>query len=112
MAATPAEKLERLVGILRGFACEGAVKLIVLDSWRYLVNTFLGYNENSFVDCTLVWDAVRAVCKEENCAMLVIAHFKKLDTRDRGELIISCTSQPKLYLKRLLYPCFGKVFKG
>ena len=85
VAATPAEKLERLVGILRGFACEGAVKLIVLDSWRYLVNTFLGYNENSFVDCTLVWDAVRAVCKEENCAMLVIAHFKKLDTRDRGE---------------------------
>ena len=85
MAATPAEKLERRVGILRGFACEGAVKLIVLDSWRYLVNTFLGYNENSFVDCTLVWDAVRAVCKEENCAMLVIAHFKKLDTRDRGE---------------------------
>ncbi len=85
MPAPPVEKLERLVGILRSFACEAAVKLIVLDSWRYLVNTFLGYNENSFVDCTLVWDAVRAVCKEENCAMLVIAHFKKLDTRDRGE---------------------------
>ena len=61
----PQEKLERLIGILRGFAGEEVVKMIVLDSWRYLVNTFLGYNENSFVDCTLVWDAVRAVCKEE-----------------------------------------------
>ena len=83
----PQEKLERLIGILRGFAGEEVVKMIVLDSWRYLVNTFLGYNENSFVDCTLVWDAVRAVCKEENCAMLVIAHFKKLDTRDRGDAL-------------------------
>lgn len=79
-----------MIGILRVFAGEETVKMIVLDSWRYLVNTFLGYNENSFVDCTLVWDAVRAVCKEENCAMLVIAHFKKLDTRDRGdELVIT-----------------------
>ena len=80
----PAEKLARFLEVLRVFASEAVVKMIVIDSWRYLVNTFLGLNENSFVDCSLVWDGVRAICKEENCAMLVIAHFKKLDTRDRG----------------------------
>jgi RecA-family ATPase len=85
VAAPPAQKLERLVGILREYAGEPSVKLIVIDSWRYLVNTFLGYNENAFVDCTIVWDALRAVCKDEGCAMLVIAHFKKQDSRDRGD---------------------------
>ena len=58
----------------------------MIDSWRYLVNTFLGFNENNFVDCTLVWDGLRGICKEENIAMLIIAHFKKLDVRDRGEV--------------------------
>lgn len=83
----PPEKLSRFLDLLRSFAAEDVVRLVVVDSWRYLVNTFLGYNENNFVDCTLVWDGIRAICKEENCAMLIIAHFKKLDTRDRGEAL-------------------------